>query len=412
MYASGVGQMLGPMTTSATSQLLPVHDLMALSADPDPYPRYTRWRTAGPLVKGGPGQWGVTRHADVTTLLKDRRLSHEMPKEYTDYVFGEGPSSAFRQNSLLMKDGPGHLRLRRLVAHAFTPQLTHAIEGWVQRLVEELTAPLRDGAPCDIVETLAYPLPTLVICQLLGIPADARGDVRTHSAHIFGADRDASDAAVVWLRDLMDAVLRDRRADPDGDLLDRMLAAGAAPDGLTRDEIVDNAVLLFFAGFETTRHVIAGGAVSLAGRPDQWALLRRDPDRLAPLAVEELLRFDTPIQTLATMVTDPVTIGDVTIKRGHVVHLILGSANRDAAVFEHAEELDITRAPNPHVTFGGAPHRCLGMHLARLETAVVLRTLARSVHELGLAGEPRRTAGSTFAAYERVPVVAHCSIGR
>jgi cytochrome P450 len=386
-----------------TAQLLPVADLFALQREIDPYDTYARWRAAGPLVKGGAGQWGVTRHAEVSALLTDPRVGSRMPKEYTDLVFGDGPTSSFRQDTILMKDGPGHRRLRRLLAQAFTPQLVRDLEGWVEALVAELVQPLLAGETCDLVDLLAFPLPTAVICQLLDLPMEDRDEVHRQSPALLGGDGPASDAAVVWFRAYMYRLLGRRRPDPDGGLLDRLLAAGDGDDGLTAEEVVDNAILLFFAGFETTRHLIASGGLALARRPDQWALLRNTAG-LAPMAVEELLRFDGPVPSIPRLVLEPIELGGRTIAAGRVLYLLLGSANRDEAVFARADEVDLTRAPNPHVAFGGGGHRCLGMHLARLEGTVVLRSLSRALLTLAPAGEPTPRPAGTFRGWERVPV--------
>lgn len=384
------------------AQDLPEFDILALDGVCDPYPLYAEWRRSGPLIKAGPAQWGVTRHADVAALLRDRRVGHAMPREYTDFVLGHGPSSEFRQNSLLMHDGPGHLRLRRLMSRAFTPGLIHQLRGHIADLVDTMIEPLLDGAPGDIVELLAFPLPTTVICELLGIVHADREEVRHWSARLFGADRAGSDAAVVWMRDYLDAVLVGRRPDPDGDLLQRMLAAGTGEDALTRQEIVDNAVLLFFAGFETTRHLIASGAVALLRFPDERVRLWAQPD-LSLAAVEEFLRYDGPVRRVSCVALEPVTVGDRVIREGRVLHLLLGSANHDDAMFEQPERLVLDRAPNPHLSFGGGPHRCLGMHLARLEGGVVFRRLAERLATFEAAGPPARET-STFGSWGTVPV--------
>jgi cytochrome P450 len=387
-----------------TSTPLPSFELNDLSSVIDPRPLYAEWRAAGPLVKGGPNQWGVTRHAEVSALLKDRRVTHGMPKAYTDFVLGDGPSSAFRQNSLLMRDGPAHLRLRHLLAQAFTPQLVRALDAHIDRLVDGMLGPLADGATCNLVDLLAFPLPTEVICELLAVDHIARDEVRTQTAALFGPDRPASDAAVIWLRGFMDDVLAKRRPDADGDLLARMLAAGDGDDALTREEIVDNAVLLFFAGFETTRHLIASGGLALAQAPGQLQRLAGDPT-MQVLAVEELLRWDSPARAITCMTTEAIEIGDRVVKAGQVLHLLLDCANHDDRVFTQPEVLDVGRTPNPHVSFGGGPHRCLGMHLARLEAKVVLRRLSESFRVLELAGAPLRSSVAP-SRYDDVPIRA------
>ena len=390
------------MTT--TQDRLPEFEFEHLAEMPDPYPQYAEWRRGGALIKGGPRQWGVTRHADVSSLLKDRRVAHAMPRSYTDFVSGPGATSEFRQNSLLMQDGAGHQRLRRLMAQAFTPSLVAGLRDSVERLVDAMIEPLLDGEVGDIVDLLAFPLPATVICELLAIRGADRDGVRTMSAKLFGTDRAASDENVVWLRACIDAALDDRRPDPDGDLLQRMLAAGEGEDALTRQEIVDNAVLLFFAGFETTSHLIASGCVALTRFPNQRDRLWGDPG-LARAAVEEFLRFDGAVRSVPCATIEPMVVGGRTIREGSVLHLLLGSANHDDAAFTEPGRLDISRRPNDHVSFGGGPHRCLGMHLARLEGDVVFSRLALRLAALEAAGAPENRIGS-FAGYARVPVRA------
>ena len=387
-------------TMSATDQRMPVFDFYELTTDPDPYPRYEEWRAAGPLIKGGARQWGVTRHAEVAALLKDRRLTHSMPREYTDFMMGPGPSSEFRQNSLLMQDGPGHHRLRHLMAQAFTPQLVRNLQERIETLVDDMIEPLLAGEPYNLAEELAFPLPTAVICELMGIVSADRHQVREHSAKLLGADLEGSDSAVQWMRQYMDGVLATRRADPDGDLLERMLAAGEGSDGFTHQEVVDNAVLLFFAGFETTRHLISSGTVALGRAPEQWGRLRSHPD-VPALAVEEFLRFDGPVRAISAMTTEPVEVGDRTIKAGDVLIMLLGCANRDPSAFNRPERLDVGRSPNPHVAFGGGSHRCLGMHLARMEGQVVFRRLSERLRSLELETEPV-ISSSAFTSYSEV----------
>jgi cytochrome P450 len=198
--------------------------------------------------------------------------------------------------------------------------------------------------------------------------------------------------------------LRDRTADADGDLLQSMLAAGARDERLTYDEIVDHAAFLFFAGFETTRHLIASGVACLLDFPHQAALLRADPS-LAPSAVEEFLRYDPPLRAVPRITLEPVTVGDRTIKAGRFLQLLIGSGNRDERVFVEPDRVDITRAPNPHLSFAAGVHHCLGAVLARLEAGVVFRRIAERVAALEPAGD-RRRARSTVGTYASVPIRA------
>lgn len=381
---------------------VPQANLLALASELDPYPRYAGWRRQSPLVQGGPRQWGVTRHADVSRLLRDPRVRHHMPREYVEFAFGDTPHATFQFNSIVNQDGTDHARLRRLMGHAFSPSLVRQLRSRVTRLVDELLAPLKDGAPFDVVDDLAFPLPSQVICELLGLPIADRLEVGACAAGLTDLDRSVVNDAVVWLRDYIDNELAGRQPDPDGDLLQRMLAAGEGNDALAHDEIVDNAALLFIAGFETTKHLISSGCAALLTHPDQRDRLWTHP-AIARTAVEEMLRFDGLIPFVTVFVHEPLDVGPHTIDEGDVLYLLLGSANHDDDVFDDPTRLNIERDPNPHVSLGGGPHFCLGAMLARLEAEICFTRLAESMRTFDAAGEPERRAG-TLASILHVPV--------
>jgi cytochrome P450 len=377
----------------------------------DPYPTYATLRAAGPLCRFGPGSWGVTRHADVVALQRDPRLGSEFPPAYHRMSSGDGPASAFFSRIMLYRDPPEHRRLRQLMGKAFSPAVVRGLRADIEELTDGLLAPALDAGRMDVVTDLAYPLPVLVVSRLMGIPAEARDDVRRHainlgrafSAVVPEAARAAADEAVEWLRGYLGELLDERRAHPSDDLLSHLLAAEDAGETLTHDEIVDNTVFAFFAGFETTVHLITTGIAALLRHPDQLARLRAEPE-LAPTAVEEFLRYDAPIQGTARMVREPVELEGRTVRAGRVMVLLLGSANHDERMFADPERLDISRTPNPHVTFGGGAHLCLGAFLARTEGAVVFERVARRLAVLEPAGEPVRQVDTPFRAYATIPV--------
>lgn len=377
----------------------------------DPYPTYAQLRQAGPLCRFGPGSWGVTRHADVVALQRDPRLGSEFPETYHHMSTGDGPASAFFQRIMLYRDPPDHLRLRRLVGGAFTPAIVRSMRTHIEQLVEDLMAPALAAGECDIVSQLAYPLPVLVISKLMGIPVQARDDVRAHSMRLgraFSAvvpehARAGANESVQWLRAYIGSLLDERRREPGDDLLSQLLRAEQDGDRLTTQEIVDNTVFSFFAGFETTVHLITNGVAALLRYPDQWQRLREEP-ALVTSAVEEFLRYEAPIQGTARFVREPVQIHGQTIRAGRVLVLMLGSANHDEDVFFQPDQLDIARAPNPHVTFGGGAHLCLGAFLARTEAQVVFEWLLRRTRTLKPAGPPVREVDTPFRAYAHVPV--------
>ncbi len=372
---------------------------------PHSHRKLAELRRQSPLLKSpDPGTWAVTRHGDVSALLRDRRLGHAMPRDYIEYQFGDGPSADFQQNALINRDPPEHTRLRTLMGKAFTAPLMRALRDHIGDLVDDLLVPLLDRGSFDIVDGLAFPLPSLVICELLGIDPADRDHVRARTATLVSGDRAARDASTKWLREYMGAVLAQRVPDAEGDLFQRMLAAEEGGDALTHEEIVDNALLLFVAGFETTRNLIANGTAALLRFPAECDRLLGNPD-LAASAVEEFLRFDGPVPLVQRITGEPMEIAGRVIKERRVVLLLLASANHDETVFADPARLDITRTPNPHVAFAGGIHHCLGAQLARVEGQVVFEHLAASVRSLDAAGQPERQPGF-LRGFAHLPVRA------
>ncbi len=371
---------------------------MAIGEMPDPYGVLAEVREMSPLVRTPLGAWGVTRHDEVSALLRDKRLGHEFPREYLTFLVGEGPLVEVQINMLLNRDAPDHTRLRKLMSRAFSGIVVRKLQDHVGEIVGELLDAAMERGSMDVVSDLAYPLPIRMICELLGIDHCDRDEVRSHVDGLIGRDFSKAHASVAWLRDYISGVLTDRRSDPDGDLLARMLAAEDGEDAFSHDEMVDNALLVFFAGFETVRGLVANGVHALLEHPDQWRRLQADPS-LAPLAVEEFLRYDTPVPAVNRITLEPMDIGGREIKARHWVILLLMSANRDPSAFADPDGLDIGRKPNPHVGFGGGIHQCMGAMLARLEGEIVFGRLAQRVACIEGAGEPQRYAGSrSFAA--------------
>lgn len=388
----------------------PRYDEDAVQSAESPYPAYAALRAAAPLCRGGPGQWVFTRHADIAALLRDPRLGSAFPLAYHRFALGDGAAASFFHRILLYRDPPAHTRLRGLFTATMGPAVIRGLAPGITRLVAELLEPARQRRQLDVIEELAYPLPILVMCELLGIPGGERDLVRPHAlalgaafaTRLAPADRGAADAAVTWLRDYLGALVRERRARPLADVLSR-LAAAAAPAGVDDDELIDNLVFLFFAGFETTSHLIGNGAAALAAFPAEQARLRADT-ALLPTAIEELLRFEPPIQGLARLVLSPIDLHDVVLRPQRAVVLLIGSANRDPDVFADPDRLDLTRHPNPHLGFGGGIHGCLGAGLARLETAAVIRGLLDAGDRLEPAAPPRRAPHTRLRGFAAVPL--------
>jgi len=396
---------------AAESILLPKYDALDPAVMADPYPTYAKLRQAGPICRGGAGQWVVTRHAEVAALLHDPRLAHEFPEEFRLFSMGEGPAQSFFCRIILNRDPPEHTRLRSLMSAAFSPSLVRKLGDHIGTMVDELLTPLLDRDGFDAVQDIAFPLPVMVVCELIGVPSSDRNQVRPYATDLskaFGTqipenDRGAVNAAIVWLREYIGALLEERRRSPRDDLLSSMLNATEQSNRLSYEEIVDNAVFLFFAGFETTMNLIGTGCAALLDYPDQLSRLRQNSS-LIPTAVEEFLRYDAPIQSAGRLLLDPIEIGGRTIKKGRVLVLLLGSANHDERCFHAPQQLDVGREPNPHVSFGGGFHYCLGATLARLEVSVLLRRLLDTFSLLEPSSKAIRRISSGFRSYASVPV--------
>lgn len=403
-----MGSIFDPVNVRQLPSRFDTHDPSVLA---DPYPTYARLRREGPLCRAGPAQWAVTRHADVAALLGDSRLGSELPESYHRLSAGDGPAGDFVQRIVMYRDRPDHTRLRRLMAQGFTPAALRQLRVKIGEITDSLLEPAIELGHLDAMNDLAFPLPVLVICELIGIPAGERDAVRPRAFDLGRAiaasgdpaDQRASDAAVGWLREYIGDLLDERVVRPRGDLLSRMCAAQEDGARLSRDEIVDNVVFLFFAGFETTASLISTGCAALLDHPGQLARLRAEP-WLVRSAVEEFVRYDAPIQSRMRLVREPVDVGGRTIRAGRMLLLLIGSANRDERCFDDPDRLDIARSPNPHVSFGGGAHFCLGASLARLEGTTVFDRVVRRLRVFEPAAPAVREAGGAFRTYARIPV--------
>jgi cytochrome P450 len=386
-----------------SAELLREFDPQALATLDDPYPVYAELRSQGPVAKVSvPGAWAVTRHAEVAALLRDKRLGHRFPREYIEFVTGAGPMADVQQDFLLNQDPPDHTRLRALMGQAFRGLTVRKLRDHITDIVDRLVDNVIEMGSFDVIDDLAYLLPVQVISELLNVDLSDRDRVRRYASDLVGTDQAAGHVAADWMRDYMSSALRERKPDPEGDLLQRMLAAEDGEEAFTYHEIVSNAVLLYFAGFETTTNLIGNGCKALLDHPGERARLWDDP-ALAALAVEEFLRYDPPVPFVNRLTLEEVEIGGRTIKPERWVVLLLASANRDEDVFERPDELDIGRKPNPHIAFGGGIHHCLGAMLARVEGEVAFSRLAERTSSFEADGPPERRV-SGVRSLRRLPV--------
>jgi cytochrome P450 len=387
----------------------------------DPYPAYAALREAGRvLFDERSDHWLVPHHADVSALLRDRRFGRTYLHVATHAEMGRpeepaylGPFWYLIRNGMLDREPPDHTRLRRLVAKAFTPRTVERMRGRVQAVVDGLVDRIAEAGGGDLVADLAEPLSVTVIADLLGIPEPDRPLLRPWSAQICGmyevnpseeAGRVASRAATefsAYLRGLS----RERRARPADDLVTALTQVVDGGDQLTEDELIGTCVLLLNAGHEATVNSTGIGWWQLFRHPGQLARLREDPS-LLPRAVDELLRFDTPLQMFERWVLEDVELFGVLVPKGAELGLLFGSANRDPAAFDAPDWLDLGRDPNPHLSFGAGTHYCIGAPLGRLELELSFGTLLRRLPRMVPAEDPRWKPTYVLRGLEALRVAA------
>jgi cytochrome P450 len=339
--------------------------------------------------------WFVTRYDDVVAvLLDDERFVVDPARAMTAEEFEQRRQDLMGDErvgeSLLTRDGEDHRRLRRLVTKAFTPRMVEQLRPRIQAIADDLLDATEERGAMDLVDDYAFPLPIIVIAELLGIPPEDRDRFRTWSntfvlpaltPELQEQAKLHTDEFIAYLDDLFAA----RRADPSDDLLSALVQAEDAGDHLSQNELYSMAVLLIIAGHETTVSLITNSVLALLTHPSARAEVRSDP-ALLPSAIEELLRYDSPVERAITRwATDDVELGGHTIARGDLVIAVIGSANRDPDRFPEADALDLRRSETKHVGFGRGSHYCLGAPLARLETEIALRTLFDRLPNLRLA---------------------------
>ncbi|GIJ50457.1 cytochrome P450 [Virgisporangium aliadipatigenens] len=369
-----------------------------------PYEAYAELRSTAPVVFFEPtGQYLVSHYADVNALLRDRRLGRTYLHVASHAEFGRPedpphlePFWRVIRDGMLDREPPDHTRLRRLVSAAFTPKRVAAMRPTVERLAGELVDALVAEGGGDLLGAVAEPLPVTVIAELLGVPAADRALLRPWSADICGmyelnpsrAAQETAVRAAIEFGDYLRGLAAQRRREPRDDLV----SALARVEGLSEDELVGTCVLLLNAGHEATVNVTGNGWWSLFRNPAELARLRAEP-RLLPGAVEELMRYDTPLQMFERWVLEDITVRGVDIPRGSEVALLFGSANHDPAVFADPGRLDVGRVDNPHLSFGAGIHYCLGAVLARIELVASFGAVLAKAPGLRLVREPEWKPG-------------------
>jgi cytochrome P450 len=385
----------------------------------DPYPAYAELRARGRVVYFAPtNQWLVPHHADVSALLRDRRLGRTYLHRFSHEEFGRTPPPpehepfhTLNDHGMLDLEPPDHTRIRRLVSKAFTPRTVERLRPYVHALADELVAALVRKGGGDLLSEVAEPLPVAVIAEMLGVPEADRALLRPWSAAICGmyelnpSQETAAKAvrASVEFSEYLRGLIAARRREPGEDLVSGLIAAHDEGDRLTEQEMISTAVLLLNAGHEATVNATVNGWWALFRNPAQLAALRAD-HCLVPSAVEELMRYDTPLQLFERWVLDDIEIDGTTIPRGSEIAMLFGSANHDPAVFTDPGRLDLTRTDNPHISFSAGIHYCIGAPLARIELAASMSALLRQAPTLALAAEPRRKPNFVIRGLEGLSV--------
>lgn len=364
------------------------YDIFSDFVRDDPYPLYQRMRDEAPVHFDG-WAWNLTRHADVLFAFSDPRFSSDRfgtPDWFEpEYAREIAPLYDITNLFLLFMDPPDHTRLRGLVAQAFSAKMIEGMRPTIQSAVDELLDKVAATGTMDIIADLANPLPGIVIAEMLGVPKVDQPRFKEWAnayARFLGTLgdnpdlRNAANRAVIELSDYIREVAQQRRVEPRDDLITALVQAEEQGDRLTHDELVATCFLLLFAGNETTTNLIGNGILTLLRNPDAHALLREQPT-LIRTAVEEFLRWESPVQFTDRAVIDDVEIGGQKIYAGQSVRTILGAANRDPAQFENPETFDITRRPNRHIAFAHGIHFCLGAPLARAEGQIAINSVVQ-----------------------------------
>jgi cytochrome P450 len=354
----------------------------------DPYPFYRRLRETHPVFRVNElDAWIVTSYESVNAALRNPQLSSDRFPRLRQRLASKGLDSLAedRVRSMIHMDPPDHTRLRGLVNKAFTPKTVEAMAGHIQDIINSLLDAVKSHGRMDLIEDFAYPLPVTVIAEMLGVPAEDRSRFKHWSDEVsvvLGGDvASLSETALrrattarEELADYFKDIVRQRRKNPGSDLISALTQAEEEGGKLSEDELYSTVVLLLVAGNETTTNLIGNGMLALLRHPEEMRKVWDSPSRV-PAAVEEMLRFDSPVQLTTRMAKTDLEIQGTRIQKGEWLYLVVGAANRDPAQFPDPDRFDVARAENKHLAFGAGAHFCLGAPLARLEAQIAVRAL-------------------------------------
>lgn len=407
--------------STENNQSLSLSNLLRPEIRANPYPLYQQIRSTDPVHWDEPmGFWALTRYADIVTALRNSRFSkaqgiktalNRLPETEQEMA---KPVYHLFSKQMLYADPPYHTHLRGLVNKAFTPRMVERMRPHIQQIVDELLDAVQEHGRMDVIRQFAYPLPATVIMEMLGLPPEERDQFKKWSDDfiaVLGVVRqdpslmEQAQQSLVEFTDYIGELQKQRRQHSKDDLLDALLTVEEQGNKLSHEELVANSILLLAAGHETTTNLIGNGLLALLRHPDQMQKLRDDPS-LIETAIEELLRYDNPVQIVWRLATEDMEIGGKRISQGKVVNLIIGAANRDPAQFPEPDQLNLSRSENRHAGFGFGIHFCLGAALARLEGQLAINTVLRRMPTLRLETEALEWQESpTFRGVKSLPVV-------
>lgn len=401
------------MTIDSDHQVLAAMTALAGPAgQADPYPHYSRLREFGAAAHLPDGTLVISGYRLCAAVLRDHRFRKDPESVLTMCGYPnwrERPGLNLLFNSILVLNPPDHTRLRRLVSGAFTARRVAGLRPAVERIVDDLVE--RFATNTDFVEAFGFPLPVTVIGELLGVPAADRPMFQAPARDwsnlldsLLPETVDKADVAAVFIHDYLADLVAQRRKAPQDDLISALAVPADGQEGMDTEELVTMAALLLAAGFETTTGLLSNGLVALLDHPDQADLLREHPE-IAPAAVEELLRYDSPVQYLSSRATEEeVEVGGLRLPRGQRVMALLGAANRDPDVFTEPDRLVLDRGGEPSLSFGGGLHYCLGAPLARIEAQVAFPALLRAFPALARNGDAVPREGLALHGHASLPV--------
>ena len=383
----------------------------------DPYPYYDTLREQAPVYFTPFETVVLSRYADVATTLRSNDFSRDIEKNANAPTTPLQTRKRERRSdegskSILNLDPPDHTRLRRLVSLAFTPTAIERLRPRVQQLVDDALDIAAERGTMELIDELAFPVPFQVISDLLAMPTEQADELREWSQHLTASleptadddDMDRAEAAIEQFYPYLISIIEDRRRHLGEDLLSALIQVEESGDRMTTSELISFVLLLYVAGHETTVNLIGNGTLALLRNPDQLAAWRDEPS-LDAVAVDELLRYDGPVQLTVRVPIKPVHYGEVTIEPGTVVMTVLGAANHDPAMFDDPHALQLGR-PNAsrHLALAAGVHYCLGASLAKLEAQVAISSVIRRFPDVELAGEPSWRDRLTIRGVDRLPL--------